>query len=94
MTLLPVEDLPLTVKALIIIVAADPVPINDVILYRADGTITARNSYRPNILLVVNTLEMQRGMKGILCPQAISFPCAALHALMKSLVGLPKRRQR
>ncbi len=48
-------------------------------------------SHCPNVFLTINTLETQRGVKGILRPQTIRFPGPLLDILLKRRIRRPKR---
>jgi hypothetical protein len=60
----------------IIIVVPNPKPHNCVALQDTDRTIPPGDAYRPNVLVVIDTLETERRMKGILGPEAIGFASA------------------
>jgi len=80
-------------ELLIIIVVPNPKPRDGVPLKNADRTIPPGDTYRPNVLVLVDALETQRGMKGILCPKSIRFPRALFEICVQQPVRRPKRRK-
>jgi hypothetical protein len=56
------------------VMAPNPKPRHSMPFQKANSAIAPRYAYRPNILLVVDTLKTQRRMEGIVCPQLIGFP--------------------
>jgi hypothetical protein len=71
-------------------VATNPKPRDGITLQNANGAIAARYPDRPGIFFAVDTFEMQRWMKGILRPQAVSFSSLTLDVFAKRPVSGPK----
>jgi len=77
----------------VIVVVAYPKPCDRVTSQNAESSVPTSNSDRPDVLILIDALEVQGGVKRILRPQSISFPGAAPSVVVKHLVCRPKGRQ-
>jgi hypothetical protein len=77
-------------ETFIVVVTAHPEPCDRIAFKYTNRAATKCYSDGPDVFLVIDTLEMQRGMKGVLCPQAIGFPGSALDSLVERPVCRPE----
>jgi hypothetical protein len=78
----PIE-FPLREEPFVIIMVPDPKPRHGVSLKDTDRTITSCDAYRPNVLVLVDAFETERGLKRILGPEAVGFPIALSKVFIK-----------
>jgi hypothetical protein len=78
-------------ETLIVVVTANPKPRDGITLQNANGAIAACYPNRPDIFFAVDAFEMQRWMKWILCPQAVSLSRLMLAVFAKRPVNAPKK---
>lgn len=58
---------------------ADPEPDKDSTFFDAQGTPTETYAYRINTESLVDFLELEGRMLGVLRPKSMNFPCLVLH---------------
>jgi hypothetical protein len=60
-------------ELLIVVVLADPKPRYRIVIENAYRTVVSRDSHRPNVLGMIDALELQGRMKWIFRPQPMLF---------------------
>ena len=77
-------------KTSVLVMATDPEPRDGVSIKHPNRAVAESHSDRPDVLVLVNTFETQRWMKGVFRPQMISLlrPCS--DGLVESAIPLPE----
>src|SRR6185369_7725494 len=73
--------------------AADPEPCDRITLPNTERPIAAGDPHRPNSIGWMDALEAQRGVKGILHPQAVGLPGGTLDLFGEISVFRPEGRE-
>jgi hypothetical protein len=77
------QNHPLREEPFIIIVVPNPKPCDGISNQNAYRAIPSRDSDRPNVFVLIDTLETKRGMKRVLCPEPICFPSTLFEVFIK-----------
>lgn len=85
---------PASELAFVILMASDPEPSNRVGLQDAYCAVASRDSHRPNVLVLIDALEMKGWVKRRIAPEPERFSRGSLNLLRQSLIRFPKARQR
>lgn len=71
---------------------ADPKPNSGFVIDHAEGTISMRDSYRPNILDGIDTFKTERWVEVVVFPKRKGFAGGPFQVLRKFIVSVPKIR--